>query len=46
MCDGSPKKHIYDREGIAKNGKILAKNSLLWQGHGTGGIFLTMSMGN
>ena len=31
---------------MAKNGKILAKMALKWQGHGTGGIFLSMSMGN
>ena len=31
---------------MAKNGKILAKNALKWQGHGTGYIFLSMSMGN
>ena len=31
---------------MAKNGKILAKFALKWQGHGTGGIFLSMSMGN
>ena len=31
---------------MAKNGKILAKNALKWQGHGTGYIFSSMSMGN
>ena len=31
---------------MAKNGKFLAKIALQWQGHGAGGIFLSMSMGN
>ena len=27
---------------MTKNGKILAKITLQWQGHGTGGIFFTV----
>ena len=51
----SQSKHIYGRDNqnsdkkglkMATNGKILARIALKWQGHGTGGIFLSMSMGN
>ena len=51
----SQSKHIYGRDNqnsarkgskMAKNGKILAKMALQWQGHGTGDIFLSMSMGD
>ena len=31
---------------MGKNGKILAQNALKWQGHGTGDVFSSMSMGN
>ena len=48
-------KHIYGRDSqksdgkgskTGKNGKILAKKALKWQGHGTKDIFLSISMGN
>ena len=55
-CATDPQsKHVYGRNNqnsakkgskMVKNGKNLAKMALKWQGHGTGGIFLSMSMGN
>ena len=40
------KKVTEKAQKMGKNGKILAKNALKWQGNGTGDIFSLMSMGN